>query len=162
MELELAADYDESFISKDVLREPLLCTGTAWDNFDTNMETLSGSDIMHHTYGICYQNTPENTNRVSALSANNATTRKCKKRIFEKVSLKEQKDISPYTKKPKMSSFTFSMTSFEEPSSFHEAIEMDFLWTIAKKLLVSAQVPMWIRFNSQRFTDKMRSRLFIT
>ena len=25
-------------------------------NFDINIETLSGADTIHHTYGICYQN----------------------------------------------------------------------------------------------------------
>ena len=154
MELEQAADYDESCTPKDVLREPYLCTGTAWDNFDINMETLSGADTVHHTYGICYQNSLDNTNRVSEPSAHSATIKKCKKRGFEKVSSQEQEEIAPYTKKPKLSSFAFSLTSFEEQSRFAEAVELDLLWTMAKNLLVSAQVPMWIGFNSQRFTDR--------
>ena len=33
-----------------------LYTELAWDNFDVNLETLSGDDSVHHTYGICYQN----------------------------------------------------------------------------------------------------------
>ena len=29
---------------------------TKWDNFDVNLETVSGADSVRHTYGICYQN----------------------------------------------------------------------------------------------------------
>ena len=52
MELELAADYDEKNAPNEILLDPHLCTGTAWDNFDINIETLSGADTMHHTFGI--------------------------------------------------------------------------------------------------------------
>ena len=49
----------DSFIPDDVETKPNLSTGTAWDNFDINLETPSGADIIHHTYGICYQTIKE-------------------------------------------------------------------------------------------------------
>ena len=45
----------DSFIPDDVETKPNLSTGTAWDNFDVNLETPTGADTIHHTYGICYQ-----------------------------------------------------------------------------------------------------------
>ena len=112
MELELAADYDEKNAPNEILLDPHLCTGTAWDNFDINIETLSGADTMHHTFGICYQNSLETT---SSSSTNSIITKKSKKRSFEKVISREQEDIPPCTKKPKMSSFDFPATIFKEP-----------------------------------------------
>ena len=150
MELELAADYDARNAPNEILLHPHLCTGTAWDNFDIKIETLSGADTMHHTFGICYQNSLETT---SSSSTNSIITKKSKKRSFEKVISREQEDIPPCTKEPKMSSFDFPATIFKEPPSLGAAIELDLLWTVAKSLLVDAQVPMWIGFNSERFTD---------
>ena len=100
MELELAADYDDKNAPNEILLDPHLCTGRAWDNFDINIETLSGADTMHYTFGICYQNSLETT---SSSSTNSIITKKSKKRSFEKVISREQEDIPPCTKKPKMS-----------------------------------------------------------
>ena len=47
---------DNDFVPKGIRKTPGLCTGTAWDNFGLNIETLSGIGTIHHTYGICYQN----------------------------------------------------------------------------------------------------------
>ena len=90
MELESAADYVEKNAPNEILLDPHLCTGTAWDNFDINIETLSGADTMHHTFGICYQNSLETT---SSSSTNSIITKKSKKRSFEKVISREQEDI---------------------------------------------------------------------
>ena len=39
-----------------IVQEPGLSTGTAWDNYDENTETLSGKGTLHDTVGICNQN----------------------------------------------------------------------------------------------------------
>lgn len=38
------------------MKKKPLATGFASDNCDININTLSGSNTIHHTYGICYQN----------------------------------------------------------------------------------------------------------
>ena len=53
---ETVQNSDKDFVPKGILRRSGLCTGTAWDNFDVNIETLSGLGTIHHTYSICYQN----------------------------------------------------------------------------------------------------------
>lgn len=54
--LESAIQQSNSAVPNGIEKIPLLSTGLAWDNFDINIETPSGSDTIHHTYGICYQN----------------------------------------------------------------------------------------------------------
>ena len=39
--------------------QPNLSTCLAWDNYDENVETLSGKGTLHDTVGICYQNISE-------------------------------------------------------------------------------------------------------
>ena len=48
-----------SFIPDGIETKPNLSTGTAWDNFNINLETQSGADTIHHTYEICYQTIKE-------------------------------------------------------------------------------------------------------
>ena len=31
-------------------------TSFTWDNFDINTKAMCGTNTIHHTYGICYQN----------------------------------------------------------------------------------------------------------
>ena len=53
----------------------------ALDNFDINMETPSGADAIHHTYGICYKNIDHDKNIENIMeNTNNAigTKRKIK------------------------------------------------------------------------------------
>ena len=59
MSLESTLNNSDSFIPDSIETKPNLSTGTAWDNFDTNLETPSGADTIHHTYGICYQTIKE-------------------------------------------------------------------------------------------------------
>ena len=48
-----------SFIPDGIETKPNLSTGTAWGNFNINLETRSRADTIHHTYGICYQTIKE-------------------------------------------------------------------------------------------------------
>ena len=49
--LELTLRNWNSFITNGIKTMSNLATGTAWDNFDIALETLSGRDTIHHTYG---------------------------------------------------------------------------------------------------------------
>ena len=53
--VELTLNNSDSFIPDDIETKPNLSPGTAWDNLNVNLETSSGADTIHHTYGICYQ-----------------------------------------------------------------------------------------------------------
>ena len=59
MSLELALNNSDSFILDGIETKPNLSTGTAWDNFDINLETPSGADTIYRNYGICYQTIKE-------------------------------------------------------------------------------------------------------
>ena len=56
METELATNIVQRNCSTpDGMKQvPGLCTALAWDNYDENNETMSGT--LHDTVGICYQN----------------------------------------------------------------------------------------------------------
>lgn len=58
LEAQIASDIsDRRMTTPDaILKEPGLFTGLAWDNYDENRETLSGSGTLHDTVGICYEN----------------------------------------------------------------------------------------------------------
>ncbi|CAF4875168.1 unnamed protein product [Pieris macdunnoughi] len=40
----------------DIILNPSLCTGVAFDNFDRYVDTLNGKETLHDTVGIIYQN----------------------------------------------------------------------------------------------------------
>ena len=49
--LESTLNNSDSFIPDGIESKPNLSTGTAWDNFDINLETPSGAGTIHHTDG---------------------------------------------------------------------------------------------------------------
>ena len=55
---DIIKDRSSSYVPIGILKVKGFCTGLAWDNFDINIQTFSGLDTIHHTYGICYQNIP--------------------------------------------------------------------------------------------------------
>ena len=59
MTLQSTLNNSDSFVPDGIESKPNLSTGTAWDNVDINLETQSGADTIHHTYGICYQTIKE-------------------------------------------------------------------------------------------------------
>lgn len=63
IETDLATSISEKQQStpEGILRQSGLATGLAWDNYDELNETLSGSNTLHDTVGICYQNIPKIT-----------------------------------------------------------------------------------------------------
>ena len=52
--MESTLNESNDIVPDNIVKIPSLCTGRAWDNFDVNMETLSGANSIHHTCGICY------------------------------------------------------------------------------------------------------------
>ena len=64
LEEGIIKDHSSSYVSIGILKVKGLCTGLAWDNFDLNIQTFSGLDTIHHTYGICYQNIPSEIHEV--------------------------------------------------------------------------------------------------
>ena len=116
MFLESTLNNSDSFIPNGIKTKPNLSTGTAWDNFDINLETPSGADTIHHTYGICYQTVKEtdeieteekseiqlNLNQPPNQLQNQSTIPKSKKRKlsrFNKVTPSPDNEPEPYWKK---------------------------------------------------------------
>ncbi|CAH1115753.1 unnamed protein product [Psylliodes chrysocephalus] len=90
---------------KVIRKNPNLCTGIAFDNFDRFIETKSGKDTLHDTVGVIYRNEDPNTlhetetqNLPSATSEECETTGKRQRRTMENIEVEGK----PYMKKPKM------------------------------------------------------------
>ena len=112
----------------------------AWDNWDINIETLSGSGTIHHTFGIACQNKSAPVEFHIQSPANSG-------RKFTKVSSNiSNSTIEPYYKKPKISHHDFEVTEFFPPSSFTTKGRCYTLWTLAKSLF-KEEVPMWHGWN---------------
>ena len=50
----------ETELPHGMVAKSTLATGCAWDNYDVNVETLTGKDSLHVTVGIAYQNRDPN------------------------------------------------------------------------------------------------------
>ena len=148
MMLESTVEMKEELTPAIIEKEPNLCTGTAWDNFDINVETMSGADTIHHTYGICYQNigTQAAAPVSKELEGKVMTGRKRKINMISQ-SLLNADEVQPYWKKPKMSQFPQLKTIIFSPESFHVYQDLDTLWMIAFNN--SYNTPMWTGFNTQ-------------
>ena len=104
---------DVNYVPDGVLKQPGLCVGMAWDNFDINIETLNGLGTIHHTYGIVYKNISSAVAEVTYIPHRNSG------RQFSKVSCNVKNDtIEPYYKKPKISEHEFTSQEFLPPASF--------------------------------------------
>ena len=57
--LESTLNNSDSFIPDGIETSPNLSIGTAWDDFNINLETPSVAHTIHHTFGICYQTIKE-------------------------------------------------------------------------------------------------------
>ena len=159
--LEETLQRDNTYVPTDLKRQPGLCLSIAWDNFDVNLETPSGSDTIHHTYGVCYQN--ETNEAVSA----NAEVRpsssnqqehlpsggKRKKSRFTKVSEREEPAIEPYYKKPKMTSFFFNCIPMFPPETFSSSMLIDVLWMMSFNR--SEDTPAWTGWNCRRYVETL-------
>ena len=121
---------DVNYVPDGVLKQPGLCVGMAWDNFDINIETLNGLGTIHHTYGIVYQNISFAVVEVACIPEHRNSGRQ-----FSKVSCNAKNDtIEPYYKKSKISEHEFTSQEFLPPASVSVYNTRETLWTIGKSL----------------------------
>ena len=105
---------DINYVSDGVLKQPGLCVGMAWDNFDINIETLNGLRTIHHIYGIVYQNISSAVAEVTCIPVHRNSGHRC-----SKVSCNAKNDtIEPCYKKSKISEHEFTSQEFLPAASF--------------------------------------------
>ena len=159
LETELAtAVYEKNQATPNgLLKSPGLATGLAWDNYDENCETLSGSGTLHDTVGICYQNIlPQHTDSsITETDQRNTTdtspdsVRKCRKRSFQA----EDRHLEPYRKKPRCSSFAYAIKTCDEPKNLEKVKCLVALWLMSN--VFEENTPMWIGWNSRLTKDHL-------
>ena len=127
--LESICNNSDSFIPDGTETKPNLSTGTAWDNFDINLEAPSGADTIHHTDRICYETIKEtdeieteesseihlNLNQPHNQLQHQSTAPKSKKRKltrFSKATPSPDNELETYLKNKKLS-FKFSFSNNE-------------------------------------------------
>ena len=81
-----------------------------------NLETLSGTNSVHHTYGICYRNT---SSTIQVPQKITETTRKKRKIKHITSVLKEAREMElpPCRQKRKMSYLKFTKIKMAKPES---------------------------------------------
>ena len=152
------------YVPNGIIKQQGLCTGTAWDNFDINVETLNGLGTTHHTYGIACQNIPESepAGRERNITASRNIAASSGNRSFNKVALRaSSEEIEPYYKKPKISHHDFSTIQFLPPDTLSRYTTRNLLWSIAKSLFPN-DVPNWSGWNSLYEVDINPKQLCVT
>ena len=92
-------------------------TGSAWDNFDINMETLNGLGTIHHTYGIVYQNVPEEDDSGTGDDSPSLQTKRTYRAVTQTNT--DNDDIEPYYKKPKPHTMNLRISNFYHRAHWH-------------------------------------------
>ncbi len=135
-------------------RFPGLGTALAWDNYDENLETLSGSGTLHDTVGICYQNEVDipqadamNDQASNEIRIQTKMTKKAK-RVFHMADMA----LEPYRKKPKISVFEYDVKETTEPKMLRTVEFRDIFWMMN---ITTSQTPMWTGWNSLITEDKL-------
>ena len=148
LETELAAtiSYRDKATPDGLLQIPGLATSIAWDNYDEITETLSGSNSLHDTAGICYQNVvplvldfyqvPENVD----IQTDQLPQRQGKRSFAYKLS-----DIEPYKK-------NYDIKDIPIPSDVLMSEYKDLTWMACVSMAIT---PMWSGWNSQITEDKL-------
>ncbi|MCG7875152.1 MAG: hypothetical protein N0C90_02335 [Candidatus Thiodiazotropha endolucinida] len=153
LETDLAMSVTEknSATPDGLVQQPGLGMGIAWDNYDENSETLSGSGTLHDTVGICYQNIcvtnaePEINQPIQGPGP----SRK-RKRAFDS---SVETDPQPYRKKPKVKTFDYKCKTLEPPEHLLQLERRDQTWAIMCSLFDGT--PMWTGWNSQITNDPL-------
>jgi hypothetical protein len=153
LETQLATEISERKISTPdgLLRQPGLMTGLAWDNFDENTETISGAGTVHDTVGICYQNV---TTSIPSHQKNNSMEPEIPRKHKQKTRTftVEEKQLEPYIKKPKMSTFQYTKHHIERPFHVTTVEWRDILWMMTMNLEL---VPLWTGWNALVTNDPL-------
>ena len=111
-----------------LLKQSVLCTSLAWDNYGELNETLSGKDTLPDTVSICYQNIVDNEAPVTYNQSRDPSTEENpskKRRKFEPI----EQAIPSYTKLH-MRSFEYEAYDPEPTSKLTTAQELDFTWLV--------------------------------
>ena len=157
IETDLAMTVSDRNISTPdgLVCEPGLSTAVAWDNYDENSETLSGSGTLHDTVGICYQNistdrTESNRPIVGDIArAEEEPRRRHRKRTFTA----EEHELTPYRKKPKVAVFNYEIKMKPPPDHLQQMRRRDQAWIMARSMYNT--IPMWCGWNSQLTPDPL-------
>lgn len=128
--------------------------GVAFDNFDELTHTLSGSNTLHDTMGILYQNIPRPTEE--KVLVEDTVTKEPKKIKGKKRSLDvQERSLQPYRRKPKMQVFDYTNTDvFHLPDISQQARNLDTVWMMSHTLGVE-KLPMWVGFNALSYQDNL-------
>ena len=149
--LESTINITNSLKPENIVRDSTSCIGLAWDNFDIILETLSGSDSIHHTYGICYQNNNDDIDLgLSELPATDAVRRKVRD-ISKGNALSSEETIQPYKKKPLMNKFHFYEANVLCPENYLTYLSLDTLWCLSFNSF--GNVAMWTGWNTEFHTQ---------
>ena len=112
-----------------------------------NLETLSGADSVHHTYGFCYQSIS------STIQVPQKSTETTYKKIRKTKDVSSVLKVSPTCrKKLKMSYLEFTKIKMTKPESLQITKHLDFMWIISINLLENN--PMWTDWNTEWFIEK--------
>ena len=162
MSFEEAVNQNDTILPSHIQISPNLSTGLAWDNFDINIETLSGANTIHHTYGICYQNIiPSENSQFHFNIETNSFVNMQVERKFKKVPIEsKQKHLEPYYKKPKLSNFVTTEFTRCQPCPNYKKLKMqDYIWAILFNMF--DKIPMWTGWNVINFQPIFRkNKLF--
>ena len=132
--MESSLRSSNSLVPDQTIKTLELCTVLVWNNFDVNLETISGADSVHHTYGICYRNI-QSTIQVPQ----KITETTCKKRKIKDITLvlkgAHEMELPACRKNPKMSYLEFTQIKMTKPESLQITKHIDFMWMISFNLL---------------------------
>ena len=138
--------------------------GLAFDNFDEMTQTLSGSNTLHDTMGILYQNIPEvNEDSTSSIPMSSTDEERCiivtlgaKKISKKKRSLTvSNSHLVLYFGEPKMTVFHYKNTHvFSLSDVSRRARQLDLVWMMSHALDIDV-LPMWVGFSSMFHKDRL-------
>ena len=149
MGLESTINQTDSLVPNKIQKGKDTSIGTAWDNFDINLETLSGANTIHHTYGICYQNIVENEEVGVDIHQDNSVGRRIKD--VTKVTPIAQECLDTYHKRPKVTKFKFTDTNMVVPDLYFHYVTLDNLWFMSFNFLDDE--PLWTGWNALRYNE---------
>ena len=129
-----------------------LSTSLAWDNYDENTETLSGSGTLHDTVEICYQNIPntmeqgQHQDEMVDVPLNTKPTNQPSSSVSKRKFKFKEANIQPYRKKPKMSVFKYQVKKSQIPPYMSTIEYRDLFWMM--NIALCDSTPMWAGWNS--------------
>ena len=150
--LESTINQSNSFVPDNIKNIANSCIGLAWDNFDINLETLSGENSIYHTYGICYQNITLNDSNSTDQQTSTGRKRKLKE-ITKGISPEQHENLQPDRKIPKMTVFDFNTCVIPPPDLYSKYVELDILWVMSFNNC--SMISMWTGWNTKRYMENL-------